>query len=167
MSTILELEAEQTVALLAARGLTAATAESCTGGLIAKLLTDIPGSSAVFFGACVTYTNAVKTQLLGVRPETIARDTEVSHACAAEMAERVRLLLGTELGVSTTGFAGPGGGTEADPVGTVYLGISTKRGTQTERFCAPNGADRQAVREAAARRALALLRAAAEERALV
>lgn len=162
MKPSLDPEAKETVALLRARGLTAATAESCTGGLIAKLLTDVPGSSAVFLGACVTYTNAVKTQLLGVRPETIARDTEVSYACAAEMAERVRLLLGADLGVSTTGFAGPGGGTKTDPVGTVYLGISTKTGTRTERFCAPEGADRQAVREAAARRALALLRAAAE-----
>lgn len=139
------------------RGMTIATAESCTGGLIAKVLTDIPGCSAVFAGACVTYTNAVKEALLGVDPAIIDRDTEVSHACAAAMAVGVRERLGVDAAVSTTGFAGPGGGTPCDPVGTVYIGISTAAGVRTERFSVPDPSSRTAVRESAALRALQLL----------
>lgn len=159
----LEHLAKQVIERYAARGWTAATAESCTGGLIAKLLTDIPGSSAVFCGACVTYTNAVKERLLGVSPATIERETEVSHACAEEMAAGVRRAVGSDVSVSTTGYAGPGGGTERDPVGTVYIGWSSAHTTGSERFEAPTGADRAGVREAAARRALELLLQAEKE----
>ena len=141
----------------ARKGLTLAPAESCTGGLIAKRITDVPGSSAVLCGGLVTYTNEAKTALLGVDPAIFARDTEVSHACAEAMAEGARLRLGTDVGVSTTGFAGPGGGTDRDPVGTVYIGVSTAQGTRSERFCAPAGATRSGVRTAAANRALELL----------
>ena len=141
----------------AERGFTVSTAESCTGGLIAKLLTDVAGSSAVFCGACVTYTNEVKRNLLGVDPAIIEKHTEVSHACAKAMAEGVRRKIGTDLSVSTTGYAGPGGGTQEDPVGTVYIGISTPDGTFSERFSAPAHLDREGVREAAAMRALELL----------
>lgn len=149
--------ARTVIETFAARGLTVGTAESCTGGLIAARLTDIPGSSAVFSGACVTYTNAVKERLLGVNPETVAAETEVSHACAREMAEGARLVIGTDIGVSTTGYAGPGGGTARDPVGTVYIGWSTAAGTGSERFTAPAGSDRAGVREAAVRRVLEIL----------
>ena len=138
------------------KGITLSTAESCTGGLIAKLLTDIAGSSAVFCGACVTYTNEVKIALLGVDPAIIEEHTAVSHACAKAMADGAREKLGTTLSVSTTGYAGPGGGTEADPVGTVYIGVSTPHGTFSERFTAPC-LDRMGVRKAAALRALKLL----------
>ena len=141
----------------AQNNITVSTAESCTGGLIAKLLTDVPGSSAVFLGACVTYTNEVKMKLLGVDPSIIAQHTEVSHACAKAMAEGARQNIGTTFGISTTGYAGPGGGTNADPVGTVYIAISTPNGTFSERFSAPSGLDRPGVREAAAIRALELL----------
>ncbi|MBR2019493.1 MAG: nicotinamide-nucleotide amidohydrolase family protein [Clostridia bacterium] len=141
----------------ARKGLTLATAESCTGGLIAKRITDVPGSSAVLCGGLVTYTNEAKTALLGVDPAIFARDTEVSHACAEAMAEGARRRLGTDVGVSTTGFAGPGGGTDRDPVGTVYIGVSTAQGTRSERFCAPAGATRSGVRTAATNRALELL----------
>lgn len=149
--------AERVIARFRERGMTVAGAESCTGGLIAKTLTDVPGSSAVFAGACVTYTNAVKELLLGVDPAVIARDTEVSHACAAAMAAGVRERLGVDAAVSTTGFAGPGGGTPRDPVGTVYIGISTAAGVRTERFSAPDPSSRAAVRASAALRALQLL----------
>ena len=159
----LEHLAKQVIERYAARGWTAATAESCTGGLIAKLLTDIPGSSAVFCGACVTYTNAVKERLLGVSPATIERETEVSRACAEEMAAGVRRAVGSDVSVSTTGYAGPGGGTERDPVGTVYIGWSFAHTTGSERFEAPAGVDRAGVREAAARRALELLLQAEKE----
>ena len=149
--------AKQLVKEFSARSLTVSTAESCTGGLIAKLITDVSGSSAVLAGACVSYTNEVKTSVLGVDPAIIARNTEVSHACAAAMAEGARRLFGTDLAISTTGFAGPTGGTALDPVGTVYLAIATPHGTRTERFSAPAGASRCGVRNAAACRALELL----------
>ena len=136
---------------------TVSTAESCTGGLIAKLITDVSGSSAVLSGGCVSYTNEVKISVLGVDPAIIERHTEVSHACAAAMAEGARRLFGTELAVSTTGFAGPTGGTDTDPVGTVYLAVATPHGTHTERFSAPADASRSGVRNAAACRALELL----------
>ena len=139
------------------RGITLATAESCTGGLIAKLLTDIPGSSSVLLGGCVTYTNDVKINLLGVDPAIIERDTEVSHACAKAMARGARDRIGACIGVSTTGYAGPGGGTDRDPIGTVYIAVSTKACTVGERFSAPAGASRVQVRNAAAQRALELV----------
>ena len=143
-------------------GITLATAESCTGGLIAKLITDVPGSSAVLLGGVVSYTNEVKIGMLGVSPETIARDTEVSHSCAKEMAMGVRDRLGSDFAVATTGFAGPGGGTEQDPVGTVYLAVASQKGVWSERFEAPHGSTRTEVRNAAARRAMELLMQAAE-----
>ena len=139
------------------KGVTVSSAESCTGGLIAKLLTDVAGSSAVFSGACVTYTNEVKIALLGVDPAVIKEHTEVSHACAKAMAEGARQRIGTTFAVSTTGYAGPTGGTETDPVGTVYIGVSTPQGSFSERFSAPSHLDREGVREAAATRALELL----------
>ena len=137
--------------------ITAATAESCTGGLIAKLITDVPGSSAAFVGGVVSYTNEVKMTLLDVDPAIIEEHTEVSLACAKAMAEGARLRLGSDLAVSTTGYAGPGGGTEADPVGTVCIGVSTTKRTVAERFAAAANATRSEVREAAASRALELL----------
>ena len=139
------------------KGVTVSSAESCTGGLIAKRLTDVAGSSAVFSGACVTYTNEVKIALLGVDPAVIEEHTEVSHACAKAMAEGARQRIGTTFAVSTTGYAGPTGGTENDPVGTVYIGVSTPGGAFSERFSAPAHLDREGVREAAATRALELL----------
>ncbi len=151
------MNAERILAILSARGETLSAAESCTGGLIAKLMTDLPGSSAVFAGACVTYTNDLKIRLLGVEPEIIDRETEVSAACAAAMAKGARERMGTTYALSTTGFAGPGGGNDRDPVGTVYIGISTPNGTHAERFSAPEGASREEVRVAAAARALEIL----------
>lgn len=148
---------ERVVRLLSARGETVSTAESCTGGLIAKSLTDIPGSSAVFPGGVVAYTNAVKSALLGVSPRIFETETEVSHACAKAMAKGAADALGTTYAISVTGYAGPGGGTERDPVGTVYLGLHSPRGTESIRFSAPAGADREAVRNAAALTALAWL----------
>ena len=133
---------------------TVSTAESCTGGLIAKLITDIPGSSAVLVGGCVSYTNDVKRNVLGVDPKVIETDTEVSLACAKEMAEGARRLFGTDVAVSTTGYAGPGGGTAENPVGTVYIGVSTAAGTEAFRITAPRGSNRAQVRLYAAKAAL-------------
>lgn len=140
---------------LAARHLTVSSAESCTGGWIAKAITDIPGSSAVFSGGAVTYTNEMKIRLLGVDPAIIERETEVSAACATAMADGARRAFATDLAVSTTGFAGPGGGNGKDPVGTVYLGFSAREGSFAVR--ASFDGDREAVREAAVRAALCLI----------
>ena len=139
------------------RGLTVATAESCTGGLIAKLLTDVSGSSAMFRGGFVTYTNALKIELLGVSEEIIDAVSEVSAACALAMADGARLRTGADMAVSTTGFAGPGGGNAQDPVGTVYIAVSTKERTVCERFAAPPDSTRAQVRRLAAAHAIAML----------
>ena len=122
------------VAALAQRGLTVATAESCTGGLIAKKITDVPGASSVYMGSCVTYANEAKVKLVGVKEETLKAYGAVSEQTAAEMAKGVREALGTDIGISTTGIAGPGGGTPEKPVGTIYVGISSKRGESVTRL---------------------------------
>ncbi len=137
------------------RGLTVATAESCTGGLIAKRLTDIPGASAVFAGSCVTYTGKAKMSLLGVSENTLSTYSEVSEQTAAEMARGARLALGTELAISTTGYAGPDGGTEKDPVGTVYVGIATPYGEAVKRLSLSSKRSRDFTRTVAASRAMA------------
>lgn len=138
-------------------GQTVACAESCTGGLITKRLTDLPGSSAVVCGGCVTYTNHAKTELLGVSPETIRRYTEVSEQTAAEMARGIRLRLGTDIGLSTTGYAGPGGGTPQNPIGTVYVGISTSRGEFVSRLSLSSQQSRDYIRTVAATHAMSLV----------
>lgn len=148
--------AERLLESLLAKGMTVSTAESCTGGWIAKSITDLAGSSAVFYGACVTYTNAVKCSLLGIDAKLIARHTEVSRACAEAMAQAVRQKIGTDIGISTTGYAGPTGGSATEPVGTVYIGISTREKNFTERFSAPLGSNRETVRALAAARAMEL-----------
>ena len=153
----LRARSKSVVRCLAERGETLSTAESCTGGLIAKAVTDIAGSSAVFFGGCVTYTNEIKTALLGVDPELIARVSEVSVDCAKEMASGAQQRLGTTYALSTTGYAGPGGGSERDPVGTVYIALATPNGVTCERFSAPEGATRTQVRTAAAMYAFEML----------
>ena len=135
---------------------TLATAESCTGGLIAKSVTDIAGSSAVFVGGMVTYTNRIKIDVLGVDADIIAEHSEVSHACAEAMAKRAKGVFGTDYALSATGYAGPGGGTEKDPTGTVYIGIATPTGVRSERICVTN-ATRAQVRNTVAHYALEML----------
>ena len=144
------------VTALTEKGLTISCAESCTGGLIAKRITDIGGASAVFLGGVVTYTNQMKERLLGVGHEVLERYTAVSEPVAAAMAEGVRERLGTDIGISTTGYAGPGGGDAENPVGTVYVGISTAAGTQVTRFSFSGMRSREYVRTLAAGRALLL-----------
>jgi PncC family amidohydrolase len=122
------------VRVLTERGITVSCAESCTGGLIGKLFTDVSGASAVFAGGMITYTNNVKINKLGVSANTVDTYTEVSAECAAEMAVRTREYFDTDIGISATGFAGPTGGNENDPVGTVYLGISSKARTVVYRL---------------------------------
>ena len=135
---------------------TVATAESCTGGLIAKSITDIAGSSAVLAGGMVTYTNRIKIDVLGVDENIIKEHTEVSHACAKAMAKRAKDVFGTDYALSATGYAGPGGGTEKDPTGTVYIGIATPTGTRSERICIEN-ATRAQVRNTVTHHAFEML----------
>ena len=137
---------KKAVDILSEKGLTVTFAESCTGGLICKSITDIPGASAVFHGGAVTYSNDVKISVTGVSPETIEEVTEVSGRCAAEMAEGARRVFRADIGVSATGYAGPGGGTEKDPVGTVYVGVSVRGKTSSYRLYYP-GKSREEIRE--------------------
>ena len=119
---------EEAVAkLLMERKQTVAFAESCTGGLCAKRLTDIPGTSEIFHCGVVSYSNDIKMKVLGVKAETIEKYTEVSAECAKEMAEGVRLLSDADYGVSITGYAGPG---DDEEVGLIYIGISDKNETR-------------------------------------
>jgi nicotinamide-nucleotide amidase len=140
---------------LRARGLTLSCAESCTGGLISKRLTDIPGCSDVFMGGCVTYSNDSKVKLIGVDPATIAANGAVSAKTAAEMARGVRMALGTDVGISATGIAGPGGGTPDKPVGTVYIAISTPSGEKVRLLHLSSMRERAFLRTLAANEALA------------
>jgi nicotinamide-nucleotide amidase len=125
---------EALAAQLARTNSSLATAESCTGGLIAHLVTAIPGISSYYLGGAVTYSNESKTKILGVPADLIAAHGAVSPEVAAAMADGVRTKLGATIGLGTTGIAGPGGGTPEKPVGLVYLGLSTAAGTQTRRL---------------------------------
>jgi len=109
--------------------LTIATAESCTGGLLGHLLTSVSGSSGYYLGGVIAYSNEVKESFLGVRPETLAAHGAVSEQTAKEMAAGVRERIGSDIGISTTGIAGPTGGTPGKPVGLVFIGISTAEET--------------------------------------
>ena len=117
--------------LLSIHGKTLSTAESCTGGTISQLITSIPGSSEYFLGGVTSYANCVKTGVLGVAPEIIEKHGAVSSECVAAMAEGVRRLTGSDYSVATSGIAGPGGGTPEKPVGTVWVGVSSQKGTET------------------------------------
>ena len=132
------------------KGLTLSAAESCTGGLIAKRVTDISGCSDVFFGGCVTYTNDVKHRLIGVSEQTLERFGAVSAETACEMARGVRLATGSDIGISATGIAGPTGGTKETPVGTVFIGISTKDGESFRRLSLSPMRSREYIRQASA-----------------
>ena len=147
------------VELLKARGLTCATAESCTGGGVGSAITAVPGSSAVFAGGVISYSNDVKRDVLGVKAETLSTVGAVSSETAAQMADGVRRLLKTDLAVSLTGIAGPDGGSAEKPVGLVWFGLATKTGVRTEK--AIFRGDRARVREQAVVHALGMLTVAA------
>lgn len=138
------------------RGMTLACAESCTGGLIAKRITDIAGCSDVFLGGCVTYANEAKEKLIGVKHETLEAYGAVSEQTAREMAKGVRLTLGADVGIATTGIAGPGGGTPDKPVGTVYIAVSTEEGDQVKLLNLSPKRSREFIRICAATNAMSL-----------
>ena len=141
--------------LMTARGLTFAAAESCTGGLITHRLTNVPGSSAYVLGGIVAYANEAKTKLLNVQVETLKRYGAVSEQVAREMAQGACLALGTDVALSVTGIAGPGGGTAAKPVGLTYIGLCAPGRDQVVRHLFTGDRDRNKL--AAADAALQLL----------
>jgi len=150
--------------LLAERDATLALAESCTGGLLAKRLTDMPGSSAYFTEGLVTYSNESKERLLGVPHALIVDHGAVSEPVAREMAEGARRISGADYGLSVTGVAGPDGGTEEKPVGLVFVGISDEKDTFAEKLDLIAWAySRDSIRERSANRAFDLLRLHLEE----
>ncbi|NBX73549.1 MAG: CinA family protein [Alphaproteobacteria bacterium] len=147
--------AEKLLALCTQKDITIVTAESCTGGLLAGLLTSIAGSSAVFDCGFVTYSNDSKTELLGVPPELIAAHGAVSEEVAADMAAGALEKSNADVAISITGIAGPGGGTDDKPVGLVYIGLEDDTYSHTEKHIFSG--DRESVRTQAIARALHLL----------
>lgn len=117
--------------LLSGCGKTLSAAESCTGGTISELITSVPGSSGYYLGSVTSYANEIKTKVLGVPEEIIAEYGAVSRECVAAMAEGVRKLTGSDFSVATSGIAGPGGGSADKPVGLVWIGVSSDKGTET------------------------------------
>lgn len=144
------------VRLLTERKQTLALAESCTGGCLAHRLTNVAGASAVFLAGFVTYSNAAKQKLLGVRAETLARHGAVSEAVARDMAEGARRVTGADYALAVTGIAGPSGGTRAKPVGTVFIGLATPAETTVEQNFNP--LDRETFKQVTAQQALNWLR---------
>lgn len=144
------------IELLRARGETVATAESCTGGLVAKRLTDVPGSSAVVLGGAVAYANAVKTTMVGVPEAMLAEHGAVSEAVARALAAGIRDRTGASWGLSTTGVAGPSGGSDAKPVGLVWVAIAGAAGVEARELRLPG--DREQIRGSATSVVLELLR---------
>ncbi len=122
------------IKLLLEKKMSIATAESCTGGLVAKMITDFSGVSEIFGEGYVTYSNDAKMKNLGVKAETLEAFGAVSEETAREMAEGVRSRSGAHIGVSATGIAGPGGGTREKPVGTVFIALATKNKTIVEKL---------------------------------
>ena len=152
--------AAKLVTALSAKGLTCATAESCTGGGVGSAITSVAGSSAVFLGGVISYSNEVKADVLGVSRDSLASVGAVSSEVAAQMATGARRVIGSDLAVSLTGIAGPGGGSADKPVGLVWFGLATSKGVTTQSSIFPG--DRAAIRSAAIAHALGLLLSAVE-----
>jgi len=132
-----------------------ATAESCTGGMVSAAITSVSGASAVFDCGVCSYANFIKHKVVGVRDETLSTYGAVSDKTAKEMARGIRLLAGADVGISTTGIAGPLGGSQYKPVGLVYIGVSTEMGLRAEKMLlGENNADRERIRQLAVAAAL-------------
>jgi nicotinamide-nucleotide amidase len=144
------------VGLLAAQKKTWALAESCTGGLIASRITDVPGASEIFLGGVVSYANLAKEKFLGVRPETLAAHGAVSEEVAREMAAGAREKFGSDFAIAVTGIAGPGGGTTEKPVGTVFIALAAADGVEVKKML--NVWERVTFKQVTATQALEMLR---------
>lgn len=141
--------------ILQDRSLTLGLAESCTGGLIASRITDVPGSSAYFMAGLVTYSNKAKTKFLSVPDKIITRHGAVSNIVAERMAKGVRAAAGVDVGLSITGIAGPAGGSPEKPVGTVFIALATKKNVYVRKFLFSG--NRREVRRRSAEEALTML----------
>lgn len=150
-----EKKAKKVVKLLKEHGLTLSLAESCTGGALAASIVDVPGASEVFLLGLVTYSNKAKKKLLGVKKSTLKEHGAVSAKCAKEMAKGGCAALDTDICLSVTGLAGPGGGTEEIPVGTVFMGCSFRGKTKTREF--HFAGNRSKIREASVENGLDFL----------
>ncbi len=139
--------AKRLVQAFAEKKHTLSFAESCTGGLAAATVVSVPGASEIFYGSIVSYDNSVKRRLLSVPRSVLETVGAVSEACALQMAKGVRAAIGTDIAVSVTGIAGPGGGSPEKPVGTVFLGIDSARGSRVIRLSLGEAGDRTAIRE--------------------
>ncbi len=156
-------DAEGLLALLRERGLTIATGESCTGGLITAILTAIAGSSDVVDRGFVTYSNAAKIDMLGVPADLIAQHGAVSRDVARAMVEGILTVCPADIGVSVTGIAGPSGGSEEKPVGLVYVSAAKRGGATLGRACRFSDIGRNEVRLASVRTAFELVRDVVDE----
>lgn len=148
--------ARQIVEKCTAAGLRISTAESCTGGMISAAVTAVSGSSAVIELGICSYSNRIKRDILGVSEETLARYSEYSTVCAEEMARGAIKVSGADFAVATSGVAGPAGGTEENPVGTVYICAADKSSVISEKYLFENGG-RDRIRAAATEKALEML----------
>ncbi len=154
---------QQFVELLKGKGLKVATAESLTGGMISELITRIPGASGVIECGVCSYSNRIKHKVLGVSQETLDKYTEYSEQTAIEMAKGIKMLSGADIGVSTTGIAGPGGGSEDKPVGLVYIGVSAKESRAYKFDFSQSGKnDRDKIRELTSINAIKIAKDVAE-----
>ncbi|PHR93344.1 MAG: damage-inducible protein CinA [Robiginitomaculum sp.] len=163
MPSEIHTKADALIKAAQAKGLTLATAESCTGGWIGKALTEIPGSSAVFLGGLITYSNQSKLELLGIPPEILDFYGAVSEPVAGAMALQTRDMLRADIAVSVTGIAGPGGGSEEKPVGMVCFGLirrGQKPTTATQIF---GDLGREQVRERTVLTALDLMQTCVDQ----
>ena len=163
MSESIDKRAANVVKLLSEKGMKAATAESCTGGLASAAITSVSGSSEVFEMGVCSYANRIKQNVLGVSSEALEKYGAVSEQVAKEMAQGVMKCADSDFGVSTTGIAGPTGGTEEKPVGTVWIGVCSRESCRAERFlfgtegCPDNLTEREYIRQQAACKALEML----------
>jgi len=147
----------QLVEFLIEKKLTISTAESCTGGLIAKLITDVPGSSEVVIGGIVSYSNEMKLKWLGVQRKTLEKFGAVSEQTVGEMLDGIRKETGSDLAIAVSGIAGPTGGTPEKPVGTVFIGVDFKNKRQVKKWLFQGS--REEVRIQSAMKALEMIHA--------
>ena len=163
MNESIDKTASNVVKLLSDKGKKAATAESCTGGLVSAAITSVSGSSDVFEMGVCSYANRIKQEVLGVTAEALEKYGAVSEQVAKEMARGVMERSGSDFGVSTTGIAGPSGGTEEKPVGTVWIGVCSRDTCRAERFlfgtggCPEELTEREYIRRQAVHKALEML----------
>ena len=151
------------VALLKEKKMLVSSAESLTGGLLAARITSVPGASEVFECGVSAYSNRIKSKVLGVKKETLTEYSEYSTECAKEMAQGVKMLSGADIGISTTGIAGPGGGTPEKPVGTVYVGIAVKNDSKAAEFHFDSKKCREEIRSLTVDRAIRMMLDALKE----